>query len=165
MKEALNEQILRENPTKEKAYHGNKHMIWVARTAIELARREGVENEGELANLESAGLAHDYNHGGYANDVDNVRQTIDSLSEKYDIDDETLRIVRATTWPHSEPSDELEAIIQDADILYSSPINEDFDKVADEVVAEGNVPDMEFVDKLPGWLNTRSAKEWLEEVK
>ena len=112
------------NPGGDNPYHGTQHLFTVAIRCAEAGNLYDL-TQRERRELVLAGLFHDYGHPLYADDRANIEVAVKGWNRigvpySTDVDNtEVERLIRASVFPHSEPKDIREAIIQDADLMQS----------------------------------------------
>lgn len=125
--------ILARNPSGGLPYHGNRHLLHVARQALTLQTQQQGHSPLRRRVLGLAGLFHDFNHsGGELTDQENIEQAIagfheflaeDSLVFNRREDRESIivnveRLIRITEYPYTKtPVTFLEKCLRDADLL------------------------------------------------
>ena len=146
-------------------YHNWFHVSTVSGRALEIAVNEGDFTERELLLLSLACYMHDIGYDINADsDVDNVENSVKIFKKNANkllcgISDEEVELVasliRATKYPHEEPTNLLESIIQDADLTQcwdSKPSS-----IAQRLMAEGKEVEELFFPEIT-LLNTDFAK-------
>lgn len=128
--------LLEENPSKDVPYHNNAHMkgVWGIVQDLWKVEREDVglvEPTWEWAVLMVSSLFHDYAHSaGYENDTSNVKRTreiVDKLISQHGFTFPEFVVeaidsaIACTEFPFiKDPSDKLEMVLRDADLLYAT---------------------------------------------
>lgn len=123
---AIIQKIFMSNYDSRAVYHNWFHVSTVSSRALEISENEGEFTERELLLLSLACYMHDIGYDINADsDVDNVENSVKIFKKNAnkllcDISNEEVELVasliRATKYPHEEPNNLLESIIQDADL-------------------------------------------------
>lgn len=123
-KDSIKEFFLK-HQNKDVHYHTWEHCESVAKRALMLAKCEGVTDKKDLLALELASYFHDIGYDIYKTEEENISRA-SSLFLKYctkikkydseDIPSVAFSLIEATKYPHTEPQNVLEKIIQDADL-------------------------------------------------
>ena len=123
-KDSIKEFFLK-HQNKDVHYHTWEHCESVAKRALMLAKCEGVSDKQDLLALELASYFHDIGYDIYKTEEENIFKA-SSLFLNYctkvmrynssDIPPVAFSLIEATKYPHTEPQNLLEKIIQDADL-------------------------------------------------
>lgn len=146
------------NPSADLPYHGAAHGITVALRSAQAAREMGESVDGQRRVL-IAGLYHDFGYivgDAEETNIDRASAYIRSLGLDEADSTEVARLIRATHFPHQHPADDLEAIIQDADLLQG--IEPDGDRFRDGLTRESGVPALVDFPRID-MLNTQHARD------
>ena len=120
-----------DNPSKDLPYHNNAHMYGTACVAFQLVsdmrashRNTTTLNTNELKALLHAALLHDYGHsGGSMDDAWNIENAVKHAEKTvpYPLQRIVIPAIRCTKFPFVvEPTNVVERILRDADILYAT---------------------------------------------
>lgn len=152
-------------------YHNWFHVSTVSSRALEIAENEGDFTERELLLLSLACYMHDIGYDINADsDVDNVESSVKIFKKNANkllcgISDEEVELVssliRATKYPHEEPTNLLESIIQDADLTQCWDSKSS--SIAQLLMAEGKEVTNLFFSEVT-LLNTDFAKNKTADV-
>lgn len=129
--------IVAENKAVDLPYHNTEHLFGVAHISRDIALAEGYEPESAyIKMIITAGLIHDVNHqgSGRAPDVTNINRSIEwfeqhvasltPLSKEHNFfvtfGERIKETIKVTEFPFVHtPKNKMEAIIRDADLLWS----------------------------------------------
>lgn len=124
--DAIQDEVI--NPAAFAPYHNAQHLMTVGIAATRLGRYyTSNTNSAHIGSLLLAGLYHDINHsqGKYGDSVNVSRAVNDMISVmsqlQKDLADDTLteiaELILSTKYPHNEPRNLNEKIMQDSDLL------------------------------------------------
>lgn len=161
--------VISTNPSNDLPYHNNNHIVRVCEFAIMGAEYYKL-SENDIRLLIVACLFHDYNHtGSGANDDININNAITSLKEYMSTDikryhlyftkeeiDKICNIIQSTRYPEiREPSNRLEKIICDADILQGFFVDNYINDTVFKIADENNITHQQMINGQPNFLNSR----------
>ena len=159
------QKIFMSNYDSRAKYHDWFHVSTVSSRALEIAVNEGDFTERELLLLSLACYMHDIGYDINAiSDVDNVERSVGIFKKNAnkllrDISNEKVELVvsliRATKYPHEQPNNLLESIIQDADLTQCWDSKSS--SIAQRLMAEGKEVAELFFPEIT-LLNTDFAK-------
>lgn len=118
--------VLHANPAKSLPYHNTQHLLVVAVNSVRAAADEGLTND-ELRTLFLAGLYHDWNHTGTADESRNIPAALEGFLEASDSFSPKIRssdrltvceliTVTDSRYDITKPLSPAERIIRDADL-------------------------------------------------
>lgn len=123
-KESIRDFFLK-NQNKDVHYHTWEHCESVAKRALMLADLLGVSDKKDLLALELASYFHDIGYDIYKTEGENIEKACSLFIDYYakvmkydpkDVPPVVFSLIGATKYPHDTPKNELERIIQDADL-------------------------------------------------
>ncbi|MBG6179972.1 hypothetical protein [Arthrobacter sp. CAN_A1] len=130
------------NPSRDPPYHGTAHLYVVTLAAMELAAAERLTTaETDTALL--AALFHDYDYAEDPDDTVNIAQAVDAVRFHLGFLDTApiIAAIEGTCFPYvpGEP-DRIQAVLRDADVLYSTLLFPDAQQFRSGLLIERGAP-------------------------
>ncbi|NKX53971.1 hypothetical protein HGG74_05330 [Arthrobacter sp. E918] len=110
------------NPSADLPYHGTPHLFVVALAALDLAQAEGLTPD-ETDTVFLAALFHDWGYLSAPDDRVNIAVAVAAAREHlgFTAAGRIAEVIEGSCFPYGpEPPDRVQAVLRDADVLYST---------------------------------------------